>query len=164
MSSIEEKLWDYIDGTCTPEEQKAISLQIEQDEIYRDKYLDLLRLNQEFSTMELDEPPMALAYNVMQTIRAEHAQKPLKATINSGIVKGISAFFVFMIAVLLIFILSNIHWSAANSPLPLTYFKMPDFTNYFSGPVIKGFLFFDVVLGLFLFDTYRRKKSFLKQS
>ena len=25
MNNIEEKLWSYIDGNCTPDEQKAIS-------------------------------------------------------------------------------------------------------------------------------------------
>jgi len=31
MNTAEEKLWNYIDGTCTPAEQEAISLLIEQD-------------------------------------------------------------------------------------------------------------------------------------
>ena len=47
MSNMEEKLWDYIDGSCPPGEQKAIALLIEQDEVYRRKYEELLRLNAE---------------------------------------------------------------------------------------------------------------------
>ena len=35
MNNIEEQLWNYIDGTSSPEEQKAISMLIEQDEVYR---------------------------------------------------------------------------------------------------------------------------------
>ena len=164
MNSIEERLWNYIDGACLPEEQQAISLLIEQDALYRSKYLELLQLNQEFATMELEEPPMAFTYNVMETIRAEYAQKPLKANINLGIIRGISAFFVFIILALIIVVLANIQWSTVNSGFHTTNFQLPDFTKYFTGPVIKGFLFFDVVLGLFLFDAYLRKKSFSKQS
>ncbi len=164
MSSIEEKLWDYIDGSCTPAEQETISLLIEQDEIYRAKYLELLTLDSEFAAIELDEPPMALTYNVMEAIRAEHAQKPLKATINLGIIKGISLFFVFTIVVLLIVSLASIHWSAGSAGSLLANFKLPDLAKYLSGPVIKGFLFFDMILGLFLFDAYLRKRSISKQS
>ncbi|MDB5136137.1 MAG: hypothetical protein JWP37_2740, partial [Mucilaginibacter sp.] len=40
--------------------------------------------------------------------------------------------------------------------------KLPDMKNYFSGPVIKGFLFFDVILGLFLLDAYLRKRNVSK--
>ena len=76
------------------EEQKAIDMLIAQDEVYRRKYEELLALNQEFSKMELDEPPMAFTYNVMEAIRAEHAQQPLKAGINKRIIKGISGFFI----------------------------------------------------------------------
>jgi len=39
---------------------------------------------------------------------------------------------------------------------------MPNITTYFSKPVIEGFLFFDVVLGLFLFDSYLHKRKSLK--
>ncbi|HEY0246000.1 MAG TPA: hypothetical protein VGC01_10590 [Mucilaginibacter sp.] len=164
MNNIEEKLWNYIDGSCLPDEQQAISLLIEQDELYRSKYLELLQLNQEFNAIELEEPPMAFTYNVMEAIRAEHAQKPLKASINLGIIGGISAFFIFVILALVIIALASIQWSSINPGLPVTNFQLPNFSKYFSGPVIKGFLYFDVILGLFLFDAYLRKKSFSKQS
>ena len=164
MSSVEEKLWNYIDGSCTPDEQKAISLLIEQDEMYREKYIELLKLDSDFSLLELDEPPMAFTYNVMETIRAEHAQKPLKATINHTLIKGISIFFVLTILALIVFILANLNWSAGSSTTQFIAFKLPVVTHYFTGPVVKGFLFFDVVLGLYLFDSYFRKRSFSKQS
>jgi hypothetical protein len=164
MSSIEEKLWNYIDGSCSADEQQAISLLIEHDEMYRDKYLELLQLNQDFASMELEEPPMAFTYNVMETIRTENAQKPLKAAINTNIIKGISGFFVFTILTLLFFLLSNIHWTSASTGIHLTSFTLPDISKYLTGPVMQGFLFFDVVLALFLFDTYLRKRSILKQS
>ena len=38
MSSIEEKLWEYIDGTCTAAEREAVEKMIAGDEIYRQKY------------------------------------------------------------------------------------------------------------------------------
>jgi len=102
MNTIEERLWNYIDGTCSEVDRKAVDILIAQDEVYRRKYQELLALNQAFSKMELDEPSMAFTYNVMEAIRAEHAQQPLKAGINKRIIKSISGFFIVSIALLLI--------------------------------------------------------------
>lgn len=162
MSNIEEKIWDYIDGSATADEQQAISLLIERDEAYRAKYLELLKLDQEFAAIELDEPPMAFTYNVMEAIRAEHAQKPLKAAINNNLIKGITAFFVFIILALVIYLLANITWSAGSVGTQFTSLQLPDMKRYFTGPIMQGFLFFDVILGLYFFDRYRRKISFSK--
>ena len=41
--------------------------------------------------------------------------------------------------------------------------KLPDLKNYFSGPVLQGFIFFDVVLVLFLLDTWLRRRNVAKQ-
>jgi hypothetical protein len=164
MNTIEEKLWNYIDGTCSEEEKKAIDILIVQDEVYRRKYEELLALNQEFSKMELDEPPMAFTYNVMETIRAEHAQQPLKAAIDKRIIKGISGFFIVSILLLVIYVLSTMRLTPDNVSVHLPdSLKLPDIKNYFNKPVLEGFLFFDVVLGLFLFDAYLRKRGVSKQ-
>jgi hypothetical protein len=162
MNSIEEKLWNYIDGNSSPEEQQAINLLIEQDEVYRKKYHELLVLNAEFAAIELDEPPMAFTYNVMETIRNEYAQAPLKARANQNIIKGIGLFFVLMISALLIFALVNINWSAGASTAAPVKFNMPNFSHYLTSPLMQGFWFFDVVLALYIFDTYLRKKGLTK--
>ncbi|MEZ2335938.1 anti-sigma factor [Mucilaginibacter sp. RCC_168] len=163
MNTIEEKLWNYIDGTCSPAEQDAIAMLIEQDEVYAQKYQELLALNQEFAKMELDEPPMAFTYNVMEAIRTENAMQPLKANIDKRIILGIAIFFVFTILTLLTFIFANIHISgininAADIKLPAGV-KLPSTNSLVSGPVLKWFLIFDVVLALFLTDAYLRRKK-----
>ncbi|MEO6150097.1 MAG: hypothetical protein ABIP28_08045 [Mucilaginibacter sp.] len=153
---MEEKLWNYIDGTCTPAEQQAIALLIETDDAFRLKYKELLSLNAEFAAMELDEPPMAFTYNVMEHIRAEAAAKPLKAMVDKRIITGIAAFFILTISVLLIFALSTVNWSAgggANWEMPQV--KLPGINS----PLMQSFVFFDVVLGLYLFDAWLRRKK-----
>jgi hypothetical protein len=159
MSSIEEILWNYIDGNCTTEEQKAISTLIAQDEAYRLKYQELLALNAEFATIELDEPPMAFTYNVLEAIRTEHAQQPLKAAINKKIILGITIFFVTTITALLVYTLSTMSWPVTTGPIQVPAgLKMPDVSHLISKPVIQGFLFFDAILAMFLFDTYLRRR------
>lgn len=167
MNTIEEKLWNYIDGTCSPADQETIARLIEQDEAYAQKYQELLALNQEFAKMELDEPPMAFTYNVMETIRTENAMQPLKANIDKRIILGIAIFFAVTILALLTFTFANIHISginisAADIKLPAGV-KLPSTNSLFSGPVLKWFLIFDVVLALFLTDAYLRRKKTARQ-
>jgi anti-sigma factor RsiW len=163
MNTVEEKLWNYIDGSCTPEEQEAIRRLIAQDEVYRRKYDELLALNAEFAAMELEEPPMAFTYNVMEGIRNEAALKPLKARVDKRIIRGIGLFFGLSISVMLIIALGSIHWSAAaaagSTPVKFT---LPNINHYLTGPAMQIFLFFDVVLALYLGDSYLRKKRMQK--
>jgi hypothetical protein len=165
MNIIEEKLWNYIDGTCTPAEQDAIARLIEQDDVYRKKHQELLLLNQEFAAMELDEPSMGFTYKVMETIRTENARQPLKAAINKRIIMGIGAFFVLTILALMVFTFANIHVSfdttAVKIDLPASI-KLPSAGSIFSSPVFKWFMVFDVVLALFLTDSYLRRKKTAK--
>lgn len=164
MNNIEEKLWEYIDDRCTLDEQVAISALIAGDESVRLKYNQLLDFSQELSAMEIDAPPMAFTYNVMEAIRAEEAQKPLKAAINKRIIMGIAVFFVLTIFALLVYVAAGIHWSSVNitSQIP-SVSKLFEAKSFITKPVIMGFLFFDVVLGLFLIDTYLRRKKSTKQ-
>jgi len=163
MNSMEEKIWAYIDGNCTADEQRTISALIASDEVYKLKYEELLALNNEFSAMELDEPPMAFTYNVIEAIRTEQAAQPLKAAVNKRIIRGIGLFFVVTIAVMLVLVLLNINWSALGASSIDVNIKLPKIKNYLTAPVIEGFLFFDVILGLFLFDHYLRRKKLQKE-
>jgi anti-sigma factor RsiW len=164
MNNAEERLWNYIDGTCSADERKDIDVLIAQDETYKRKYEELLALNQEFAKMEVDEPSMAFTYKVMEGIRAEHALQPLKAGIDKRIIKVIAGFFILTILVFVTYALSSIHLSAANISVQVPdSLKVPDLSHYFSAPVLKAFIFFDVVLALFLFDAYLRRRGVSKQ-
>ncbi|HWZ03615.1 MAG TPA: hypothetical protein VNX40_08360 [Mucilaginibacter sp.] len=165
MNSIEEILWNYIDGNCTPEEQGRIKSLIAEDEAYRLKYQELLNLDKEFSAIELDEPSMAFTYNVMETIRKENAMVPLKARINKKIILGIAIFFVITLAAMLVMVFASVNWSAASAPVNLTYnFKMPAIDPGKTKIAVDGFVFFDVILALYLFDGYLRKRTSGRQA
>jgi hypothetical protein len=163
MNNIEEQLWNYIDGTCTADEQSAINKLIASDESVRLKYNELLALNKEFATMELDEPSMAFTYNVIEAIRTEQALVPLKAAINKRIIMGIALFLVITLTGFLVFAFTKMDFASLGSvnigvKVPAN-FKMPEVSTHFSKPLVEGFMFFDVVLGLFLFDAYLRRKK-----
>ena len=163
MNSIDEQLWDYIDGRCTAEAHERISRLILHDEQYRRQYDELMQLHADFSGIELDEPPMAFTYHVMEGIRAQEAAVPLKAGINKYIIRGIAAFFILTIGVLLFMALSQVNWhaGAATVKLPVEV-NITQVRHYFNGPVLKTFLFFDLILGMFLLDAYLRKQAYNK--
>src|ERR1700749_3680613 len=109
MNTIEERIWSYIDGTCTDEECKAIDMLIANDDAYRSKFDELLALDKQFSKIEPDEPSMGFTYKVMEGIRAEYAQQPLKAAVNKRIIRGIGIFFIVTILAMVILMLSTFH-------------------------------------------------------
>jgi len=159
MNNIEEKLWDYIDGRCTPEEQNAISALIDEDAGVRLQFEQMLSANTSFTAMELDEPSMAFTYNVMEAIRTENARVPLKAAINKRIIRGIGIFFTVTLLALLVLVITSVRWSAQGLSVNLTAgFKMPAINYSDAKIVVQAFVFFDVMLGLYLFDAYLRKK------
>jgi hypothetical protein len=164
MNTIEERIWSYIDGTCTDEERKAIDMLIANDEAYRSKFDELLALDKQFSKIEPDEPSMGFTYKVMEGIRAEYAQQPLKAAVNKRIIRGIGIFFIVTILAMVILMLSTFHPAPASVSVHLPEsLKLPDMKNFPGGMLLKLFFFFDVVLGVFLADAWFRKKKLAKQ-
>lgn len=163
MNNIEEKLWRYIDGTCPLEEQQTIGGLIASDEFIRLKYQELLVLNKEFAAMELDEPSMAFTYKVIEAIRTEEAMVPLKTTVNKHIIGGIMLFFVMSLMGFIIYALTQMDISSAGVPAIVTTMavniKVPQVNSQISKPMVEGLMFFDVILGLFLFDKYLRRKN-----
>lgn len=163
MNAIEEQLWSYIDGTCTPAEKEAIAKRIATDDEYRKTYNELLTFDAELGHLELDEPPMAFNYKVMEGIRTELASQPLKAAINKKIIWAIAAFFIVTILALVAVAFGTINWTSANAGIEIPkQLNTTHINSFFEGPFVKGFLFFDVVLGLFLLDSYLRKHVKLK--
>jgi len=154
MNNMEEKLWNYIDGTCNEEERAAISALIEKDDIWRNAFDDMLQINSEISALSLDEPPMAFSYNVMEGIRAHEASKPLKTSVNKYVISAIAGFFIVAMVALAIFLLNNMSGSTATS-VPDINIDLSIFTN---SNLIKVFFYIDAMLLLFLADTIIRRK------
>jgi len=160
MNSIEEKLWSYIDGTCSAEEREQITRLIDRDAKYKSMYAGLMQLNAEFNSLELDEPPMAFTYNIMEQIRKQEASTPLKAEINKYIIRAISIFFIGSILLLLGFALGDVNWNTGHGGIHLPQLlKLSGSAKLFIGFWIKGSLLFDIILGLFLLDAQLRKRT-----
>ncbi len=160
--NTEEKLWDYIDGFCTEEERKAIDLLLKTDENYYHKYLELKAFQEQLSLLEIEEPAMNFTFKVMESVREEKILKPLKTAVDQRIIFGIAAFFIGFIVLLLGYIFVNINW-ASSAQVNIPAIKIPSVSINFSSVLLKGFLFFDLILGLFFADHYFRKLFFEKK-
>jgi uncharacterized membrane protein len=150
MNNMEEKLWEYIDGTCSNEERLTIAALIEKDAAWRATYNNILTINDDVSALTLDEPSMAFSYKVMEGIRVQEAVNPLKTTANSYVIGAIAGFFILAIIVILMFLLINGGGNVnVNSPV---------FSVLTNSSAIKVFFYADIILLLFLIDTFLRRK------
>lgn len=155
MNNMEEQLWEYIDGRCTTAEEMAIELLMAQNTAWKQKYDELIALNNEITTMELHEPSMGFNFKVMEQIRGAEAKKPLKTAVNPYLIKGIAAFFIVAMTALLVFTLTNAGSIFGNVALNVNIAVPNVFAN---GTVISAFFYLDIMLFLFFADALLRKR------
>lgn len=166
--SIEERLWDYIDGISGPEEKSAIEQLIDSNIEWRKKYHELLEVHQLMSqSLELDEPSMRFTQNVMEDIAKHHIAPAASSYINKRIIWGIAAFFILTIVGFLIYGLGQVNWSGGSSggsttlPFGLDANRVNsfDFSKLFNSTYTSIFVMVNAVLGLVLLDMYLGKKK-----
>lgn len=159
MNLIEQRIWDYLDGTDTPQQRELTEQLIKADPFYRQIYEECKSFNSLVYAADQDEPSMGFTRNVMERINLEPVPASFKSLIDKRIVFGIIAFFLFTITALLGVLFYQIDWTQA------TGFKMPelmmptfDSSKYLSSTYINIFLFIDIIIGLYLFDGFLRKR------
>ena len=161
MKPIEERLWEFIDGTSTPEEKQNIEQLLQSDPAVKQLYEEFSALDHSLKASGLEEPSMRFTKNVMEQIALVPAPKPLRTKIDKRIIGGIGGFFILTLSVLFIFSLTQLNWSGSAFDFS---FQIPewDFSKIFGSWVTQAFLFFDVILGLFMLDRWlaqRRHRS-----
>ena len=159
--NMEDRLWDYIDGSGNAEEKSFVEQLIATQETWRKKYHELLDVHQLMGTsLELDEPSMRFSQNVMEEIAKYQITPATKTYINKKVIYGIGIFFVAMIAGMLIYGLGQINWSDSSSSNDLLskYSNKVDFSKFFNNTYTTIFMMINVVMGLMLLDMWLGKK------
>ena len=157
MKTIDEEIWDYIDGSCDAAESERITAKIATDERYANSYQELVKLHTMMAADELDEPSMSFSRNVMEAVALEIAPKKLTTKVNNTIIYSIAAFFILSIVAIFVYVLAN---STPSGP----EFKMPslslrfDLSQMLSPLYMKIFLMFDLTLLLLYMDRLIRRK------
>ena len=158
---IEERLWDYIDGSCNEQEKSFIQQLIESNLEWRSKYRELLEVHELMrNSLELEEPSLRFRQNVMEEISKYQIAPATKTYINKNIIRGIGAFFVVMVVGFIISGFAQVNWSDSSSgaSLPVDFTKL-DWSKFFNNTYTNIFMMVNIVLGLMLLDMYLGKKK-----
>jgi hypothetical protein len=161
---IEERLWDYIDGSASLEERSLIDKLLQSDMEWKAKYHELLETHQFLQSSELEAPSLRFTKNVMEEIAKYHIAPATKSYINKRIIWGIGFFFIAIIIGFLVYGFGQIDWTAkGDTNLPIDLSKV-DISKFFNNTYVNIFMMINVVLGLFLLDNYfsNKRKAFRK--
>ncbi len=156
MNTIEQQLWDYIDGNLDEFSKKAIEEKIESTDEIKTQYEELLKLNSVFNELDLDEPSLSFTRNVMESVALAPAPVAMKTKVDKKIIYGISSFFIISLLFLLGYVLYSSNQSM--SKLGFNINTNFNFNQYITPTVLYSFLFFDLVIGLVFLDQFLRKK------
>lgn len=167
---MEERLWNYIDGTAAADERTMIEKLLESNAQWKAKYGELLEVNQLLQASELEAPSMRFSKNVMEEISKMHIAPATKSYINKKIIWGLGFFFITLLVGFLIYGFGQTDWSAGQGSsisknINKVDFSKVDFSKFFSNTWINVFMMINVVLGLFLLDNYltNKRKEFRKE-
>jgi hypothetical protein len=158
---MESRLWAYIDGMS--EEAALIEKLVANNREWREKYAELLEVNQMVAGLELEQPSMRFTKNVMEEIARYQIAPAAKEYINKKVIWGLAAFFITMIVGFIGYGIAQIDWSEAgssSSPLGVDLGAV-DYSKMFNSTLMNGFMMLNVVLGLVFLDRYlnlKRKK------
>ncbi len=159
---IDEQLWKYIDGFAAAEERTAIEELIRHNLDWKQRYDELLNLQQMLQQYtETEEPSMRFTQNVMDQVAMIKVAKATGAYINKKIIRGLALFFIITIASVMIFNLGHINWSStgtATGSLDTGLDKVEP-GKYLNSTVINIVIMLNVILGLALFDRYLTNKK-----
>lgn len=166
-----DRLWDYIDGLSSPAERSAVETFIAANQEWQRKYRELLDVHQLLVGSELEEPSMRFTKNVMEEIARHHVAPATTTYVNKNIIRGIGAFFLTMIAGLLVYCFATIKWpstGSSSSDLISSYsnsleknspLEKINWGKLFSSSYVTAFMLIAVVSGLILLDLYLQRKK-----
>ena len=162
--SLEDRLWEYIDGTASSSERTRIEDLIATQAEWKAKYQELLTVHELLHSTELSAPSMRFTKNVMEEIGRLHIAPATRTYINKRIVWGIGIFFITLIIGFIIYGIGQIDWTTSgDTKLPVDIGNI-DYSRMFNNTFVNIFMMVNVVLGLVLLDRYlsNKRKKFHK--
>lgn len=157
MNTIEEQLWNYIDGNCTFAEKIEIEAKIKANLQYSTTYKELLLVNKELSNLDFEEPSMSFTRNVMEQVNLELRPAALKTKVDNRIIYSISAIFILSIVAIFGYVVATADLSSKFN-LPQLNLDLYE-TKIINPTSIRIFLMVDLVLILIYMDSFLRKRK-----
>ncbi|MEJ5962360.1 zf-HC2 domain-containing protein [Pedobacter immunditicola] len=162
MKTIEEQIWEYIDGELSGKDREAIAKKIADDNAYATVYVEMLELHHLMATVELEEPSMSFTRNTMDKVNLEMPPSALKTKVDKRIIYSLTAIFLVAIVSVSWFAIAHTNFPALSLPslsLPTFNFSI-DVKQFVSPLTLQIFFFVDILLALLYLDRlYRSKKA-----
>jgi len=161
---MDERLWNFIDGSISNDERSVIEKLLETDAAWKTKYHELLEVNELLKSSELEAPSMRFSKNVIEEIARLHVAPATKSYINKKIIWGLGFFFIALFVGFLIYGFAQMGLNTGEQTQLSKDFSKFDISKFFGNTWVNVFMMINVVLGLFLLDNYltSRKKEFRK--
>jgi len=165
---MEDRLWDYIDGHCSPTEKSAIEELLATNGEWQQKHRELLNIQQLLSSSELEAPSMRFTKNIMEEIARYHVAPATKTYVNKNVIRGIGAFFLTMIFGILAFTISQFKWTSSGSGSDnlnqqidkgISRLDSFNYSKIFNGTYVSAFMLIAIISGLMLLDMYLQQKK-----
>jgi len=166
--NMEERLWNFIDGSSSQQEKSVIEKLLENDAAWKAKYHELIELDQLIRSTELEQPSLRFSKNVMEEISRLHIAPATKTYINNKIIWGLGFFFIAMVVGFLVYGFGQMFAAGSSGDETVISRNMGkvDFSKFFNNTWINIFMMINAVLGLFLLDAYlnQKRKKFIKEA
>ena len=161
QKTVEERLWDFIDGLGNAAEKSEIENLIATNMEWQHKYHELLEAHQLMTSSDMEAPSLRFTKNVMEEIAKYHVAPATRSYINKKIIWGIGAFFLVMIVGFLIYAFSQVSWSGSGGTDTISKFDLSkiEWGKFFKSTYTNIFVMINVVLGLMLLDMYLQRKK-----
>lgn len=161
MNTIEEQLWNYIDGNCTPEEKFEIESKLTVNIQYYTLYHELLKVNEELNKLDFEEPSMSFTRNVMEKVNLEIKPVALTTKVDQRIIYGIATFFALALGCILIYAGATSE-ASFKIDMPKLDFSF-EAGKYLNRTSILIFVFVDIAIALLYLDGILRKRMLQKK-
>lgn len=159
-TQMEQQLWEYIDGLTTEEETAVVKKRIAEQAAWREKYEELLSIQQLLRGTELETPSLRFTKNVMEEIAKTSIAPATKNYINNKIIWSIAAFFITVILGCVVYSLAQLNWSAGkDSSLNMIDLSKVDYNQLFNNSFVNIVMMANVVLGLMFLDRYLNNRK-----
>ena len=158
---MEQRLWEYIDGSCNDAERLGIEVLLQTQAEWKNKYDELLEIHTLIASTTLDEPSLRFTQNVMEQIAILNISPAAKTYINKRVIYGIGGFFIVMITGLLVYCFAQVNWSDTGSSSGNLSFDMSkiEWNRFFNNSYTNVFMMINVILGLMLLDKYLNSRK-----
>lgn len=160
---MNERLWDFIDGRSSPEEKALVRKLITDDPEWKRLHNEFMRVDLAMNRQELDAPSLRFTKNVMEQIARYQVAPATKNYINKNVIRGIMAFFLIIIAGILVYFIGQFHWVTASTDNLISSYHIDanklSWGKLLNDSSVNIFILVNVILGFILLDKYLQFKK-----